>query len=331
MQTHKLSTMTAALALGLGLATTDRLRADTFGSGANTFTIDFMTIGNPGNADDSGTTGLYSSPYGGVAYSFQMGMYEVSRDMVTKANAEGGLGITLPDMSVYGANGPNRPATGVSWNETARFVNWLNTSKGYSPAYKFSLQPGEGGYSVNADILLWTSGDTGYDASNPYRNANAAYFLPSEDEWYKAAFYSGSGTTYYDYALGSDSIPASVTGGASGAVYNLFPPVGPTDIDNAGGSSPYGTVGQNGNVWELTESAADGLNSSVSENRAIRGGYWVDSENTLRSSYQRDLAPSNEINDGYGFRVASVPVPEPSTAALMFAGVGAWLLKRRRK
>jgi hypothetical protein len=52
----------------------DRLRADTFGSGANTFTIDSVTIGNPGNADDAGAGGgSYSWPDGGVAYTCRMG------------------------------------------------------------------------------------------------------------------------------------------------------------------------------------------------------------------------------------------------------------------
>lgn len=45
----------------------------------------------------------------------------ISRDMVTKANSTGGLGIALLDMTSFGGNGVNRPATGVSWNKAARF------------------------------------------------------------------------------------------------------------------------------------------------------------------------------------------------------------------
>jgi hypothetical protein len=55
-----------ALAVGLALLAVSA-RGDSFGSGANTFTIDFVNIGNAGNADDAGAGGgLYSSPYGGV-------------------------------------------------------------------------------------------------------------------------------------------------------------------------------------------------------------------------------------------------------------------------
>ena len=308
-----------ALGLALGMTTNGTARADTFGSGGNAFTIDFVNVGNPGNANDIGS-------YGGVAYSFRMGTYEVSRDAITKANAVGNLGITLADMTSFGGNGVNRPATGTSWNEAARFVNWMNTSSGFSAAYKFSLQPGDVGYSANADISLWQVGDAGYNAANLYRNSNAFYFLPSENEWYKAAYYSGSGTTYFDYALQSDTIPNAVSGGASGVVYNGQ--TGPADVANAGGSSFYGTEAQNGNVWEWNESAFTAPNDSSSEGRAIRGGSWGSPGFPLRSSNRVDFNPSSE--DAFvGFRVASIP--EPSTAAFMILiPVGAWSLRRRR-
>jgi sulfatase modifying factor 1 len=103
-----------------------------FGTGENAFTMHFVDIGNPGNANDN--TG-----YGGVANTFRMGTYEVSRDMITKANTAGNLGITMFDMTSYGGNGANRPATGVSWNEAARYVNWLNVSSGSVAAH--SHQP----------------------------------------------------------------------------------------------------------------------------------------------------------------------------------------------
>ena len=117
--------LTLLLAVLIVPSYTDLAAADTFGSGANTFDIEFVGIGNPGNAADS--TGD-PNPAGSVAYAYNMGKFEVSRDMVTKANSAGGLGITLADMTALGGNGVNRPATGVTWNESARFVNWLNTS-----------------------------------------------------------------------------------------------------------------------------------------------------------------------------------------------------------
>jgi formylglycine-generating enzyme required for sulfatase activity len=295
----------------------------TFGTGANTFTMDFVTIGNPGNLAD--TTGA-PNPARSVPYAYRMGTYEVSRDMITKANTVGGLGITLADMSSMGGNGVNRPATGVSWDEAARFVNWLNTSQGYAPAYKYSLQPGEGGYSVYADMLLWASGDAGYNPANPYRNANAMYFLPSENEWYKAAYFDG--TTYFNYPTGSDTAPSPVAGGmaAGTAVYDQTWEQGPADISNAGGLSPYGTMGQGGNVWEWIESADDGVNNSGSEDRGLRGGEYGSTAYTLESSMRALNIPSGGV---IGFRVAAVPEPMEAGGVIGLAALGFVLWRRR--
>lgn len=171
--TSKTITVLAAALLAAAVSTVSR--ADTFGSGNNTFTMDFVEIGNAGNSADG--TG-----YGAVNSVFKMAVHAVSQDMVTVANTLGSLGITQDSRST------GMPSTMVNWNEAARFVNWLNTSSGYSAAYKFSTQPGDPGYSASEDISLWDSGDDGYDATNLFRNANAHYFLPSENEWYKAAY-----------------------------------------------------------------------------------------------------------------------------------------------
>ena len=314
-----------ALALGVSFTTA---RADTFGSGGNAFTIDFVTIGNPGNANDSGTTGSFFSPYGGVGYTFRMGTYEISEDMIAKANTLGSLGITKENRAA------DKPATFVTWNEAARFVNWLNTSQSYAPAYKFTLQPGDGGYTTAANIVLWQAGDPGYDASNPYRNSAAYYFLPSENEWYKAAYYSGSGTTYFDYATGSNTSPTAVGSGTGAGTVVYARGANPVyaDITQAGGLSAYGTMGQNGNVWEWQESAGDGINSSPSENRTFRGGDAEGSAGFLRSSNRFDFADPWAYEDvNFGFRVASVVVPEPTSAALMATSLLGLLTLRRRR
>ncbi|NNC90446.1 MAG: SUMF1/EgtB/PvdO family nonheme iron enzyme, partial [Akkermansiaceae bacterium] len=160
--------------------------ADTFGSGANEFTMDFTAIASGATPDTTG--------YGTVAEEFRMGRNEVSERMIAAYNAlSGGPSITLD------TRGPDKPATNLSWNEAARFVNWLNTSTGKSAAYKFTT----GG--ANDNIALWTAGDAGYDPANPFRNSDAFYFLPSEDEWYRAAYYDPDAALYYDYPTGSDT------------------------------------------------------------------------------------------------------------------------------
>lgn len=296
--------------------------ADTFGSGANTFTMDFVTIGNAGNAADIPTG------YGSVGYTYQMGVNEVSRGMIDAYNTLiGGPVLTMSDMSGNGGNGADRPATGISWNEAARFVNWLNTSEGYSAAYKFTTGDG------NDNIVLWDSGDLGYNAANQYRNANAHYYLPSEDEWYKAAYYdptaNGGLGGYWDYATGSDTPPTAVAGGTAGgtAVYDQLFATGPADITNAGGLSPYGTMAQNGNAFELNESASDGSNDIAGETRSFRGGSWGDADTDLISSSRSIFSPLFE-DITIGFRVAAVP--EPSAFFLTLLGMISVVTRRRR-
>jgi formylglycine-generating enzyme len=310
------SILVVLLALGYQTASA-QLVTESFGSGANAFTMDFAMIGNPGNAAD--TTGS-PNPAGSVAYIYSLGKYEVSRDMINKANAEGGLGITLFDMTNFGGNGVNRPATGTSWYEAAKFVNWLNSSTGYVAAYKFD---------ASGNFQLWSSTDAGYNANNRFRNSNARYWLPSTDEWYKGAFGSPNGT-WFNYPTGSNTIPTSVAGGTSAntAVYSRTSSSGPADITNAGGLSAYGTMGQGGNVLEYTETEYDGVNNSTVDFREVRGGQWGVTLPTASSGARSATSPTGEQNT-IGFRVATVP--EPSALSLLAIGLGGLALVRRRK
>ena len=303
------------LALGYQTASATSL-LETFGSGDNAFTMDFVTIGNPNNVAD--TTGS-PDPAGSVAYTYNLGKHEVSRDMITKANAAGSLGITWQDLSSYGGNGLLKPATGISWYEAAKFVNWLNTSSGGTAAYKF----------VGGTFQLWSSTDAGYNANNMFRNSLAKYVIASRDEWYKGAYGSPNGT-WYNYPTGSDIVPTKVAGGtaADTAVYGQSSSTGPADITSAGGLSAYGTMGQGGNVWEWNETAYDGTNDTAGENRELRGGSWSSSVSYYLGAWSRSLdSPSYEVNF-FGFRVASVP--EPSTGLLVLLGLSGLLLRRRR-
>jgi len=283
---------------------------DTFGTPGNTFTIDFVGIGNTGNAAD--TTG-----YGAVPYEYRVGTYEITQDAITKATASGMSNVTA------GAWTGSRPAANISWYEAAAFVNWLNTSTGKQAAYDLTFS---GSWSMN----LWSSGQAWTaGGENLYRHKDAFYFLPSENEWYKAAYYNPGGTNYFLYPTASSSVPTPVAIGttAGTAVYNGVASV-PAAVIIAGGLSSYGTMGQGGNVSEWNESAFAGTNSSSSEYRAFRGGYWYLTEDDLRSSGRFLDDPENELGS-IGFRVASVP--EPSTYALVLMGAGALYLWKRRK
>jgi len=165
-----LSTLVAVALIGFY-----SLHADTFGTGANQFTLDFTTIGNTGNAADS-------TDYGAVGYTYAIGTYDISQNQLNAAAANG-----LPGVA-GGAWSGDQPAANVSWFQAAAYVNWLDTSTGHHASYNLTYSGGA--YTM----ALWQSGQDGYDSSNPFRNSLALYVLPSENEWYKAAYGLSNGS-----------------------------------------------------------------------------------------------------------------------------------------
>jgi sulfatase modifying factor 1 len=301
-------------------------KADTFGSGTNQFAIDFVSVGNPGNSANP-LTG-----YGSVSYEFRMGKYVISRDQVLAATANG-----LEGVPAGGWTSGQQPAGSLSWYQAAAFVNWLNTSKGFTQAYNLSWDGSA--YSMN----LWQAGDSGYDANNAFRNSLAHYFLPSENEWHKAAFGKRDGSGYWLYATATDTVPTGVASGttANTVVVNNPWEQTPANVEESGGLSDYGTMGQTGNAFQWIESAVDGINNSPTEERTTGSiGYWYYINGTVdpfdagpegvSSTYRWSTAPDNIAYPYMSFRVASVP--EPSTYALLLLSGAAslWALKRRK-
>ena len=317
MKSSVYSFAAAALFAAVTLSIQPSAQADTFGTSGNEFTIDFVDIGHAGNAADTTT-------YGAVPYEYRVGKYEISQDTITKATASGMANVTAGSWT------GNQPAAYISWYEAAAFVNFLNTDSGKTAAYDLTINNGIWSMALWSSEQAWTAGGT-----NLYRNKDAYYFLPSENEWYKAAYYNAAVTNYFLYPTASSSVPTAVASGtdAGSAVYNNVASV-PAIVASAGGLSPYGTMGQGGNVWEWSESAFDGTNSSSSESRAIRGGDWQDPELYLRSSSRNLSGIPTSVSNIMGFRVASVhslSIPEPSTYALLLLGAGAVYAWKRRK
>ena len=267
---------------------------NTFGAGTNTFTIDFVTIGNPGNANDT-------NGFGKVSYSYQIGAYAISQSQINAATANGLQGVTA------GAWSGDQPACSMTWYQAAAFVNWLNTSQGYTPAYNLTYSNNSYSMTLWPTNQAWTNGGTNF-----YRNANCVYFLPSENEWYKAAYYdpnkSNSGG-YWLYPTGSSAAPmAVISGTASGtAVFNHVASA-PAPVTLAGGRSPYGTMGQGGNVFQWMESSYSGSSSYPAEVRVARGGDWIFAGYLMQSS-SRGYRPAATSTNSIGFRVGSILHP----------------------
>lgn len=300
-------------------------------------TLDLVTVGNAGNAND--TTG-----YGGVDYVYAIGKYEVTAGQYTAfLNAVAKTdeyGLWNPYMAdTYGcqiersgsagsytyrvaADRANRPVNFVNWGDAARFMNWLHNGQGAGSTET-------GAYTLNGAI-------SPSELMAITRNADARYWIPTENEWYKAAYHKNDGVTgnYWAYPTSSDSEPSNallaVDPGNNANFYKdggftIGSPYFRTEVGAFENSaSPYGTFDQGGNVWEWNETAVSGLY------RVVRGGSW-DKSDGLSASNRYYYSPTfDNYTYGVGFRVASVP--EPASITLMLCGgvAGLYWWKRRK-
>ena len=320
------------------------------GSLAQAITIDTVPVGDPGNQPDT----RYETPgYGSVGYNYNIGKYEVTAAQYTAflnavaATDNYGLYNTQMDTAVYssgcnikrtGSSGSyvysvasdwaNRPVNYVSYWDSCRFTNWLQNGQ------PTGLQPAttEGG-------VYTLDGYNGTDGHDIQRNANWKWAVTSEDEWYKAAYYKGGGTTagYWDYPTSSDSAPSNVLGnptdpGNNATYYNngytIGSPYYRTEVGaHENSESPYSTFDQGGNVWEWNEAIA--YQDVTYAYRGCRGGSFDESDYALQASGRAYSGPTDE-GYGIGFRVSEV-VPEPSSLMILAGGVGMILGIRRRK
>jgi formylglycine-generating enzyme required for sulfatase activity len=125
------------------------------------------------------------------------------------------------------------------------------------------------------------------DGLSEVRKPNATFFIPSEAEWYKAAYYDPSRSGYYDYPTSTDlipnnNLPSSDTGNSANfqdvgfTTDNSLYPL--TDVGAYGLSkSPYGTYDQAGNVWEYIEAIIEAFANTPTPSlfRGLRGGSWI--------------------------------------------------------
>jgi len=270
---------------------------DSFGTGENQFSMAFVTVGNAGNTGDS----TPNKNYGSVPYQYRISTYEVSQNDITMATAGGLEGVTA------GAWSDDQPAAFMKWYEAAAFVNWLNYTSGYQTAY--NLQYNGGSTNSSWVMSLWTSQQAWQNGGqNLYRNVDAYYFLPNDNEWFKAAYYDGALTDYWNYPTASNDKPTAVPSGtnAGTAVYGYDPTSSPAPVKSAGGLSAYGTMGQGGNVAEWMETAATGSNTVPYADRSFNGAAVNDQSQQLQADNRTSFNVNPAFESPYiGFRVAS--------------------------
>ncbi len=290
---------------------------DMFGTGVNQFTIDFVTI-----SGDSGDLGF--SPAGsGYMFSganrsdYRIGAYEITNDQWDKFAASLGVPVTGSPATAYDESpnwtGTDVPTSEMSWYEAAQFVNWLNTSTGHHAAYKFTGTQGTNDYT----FAMWSAAEAD-GGTNFFRHKDAFYFLPTEDEWVKAAYWNGTGLQ--SYATPDDTLPTE------DAEANYEPEYGDRPWDVGSGSEELnGTFDMMGNVWDWLESPY--TDYAIGASRTLRGGSYLHAAAYLGSGIRIFWGASVEF-DHVGFRVAS-EVPEPATLSLLALG-GVAMLSRRK-
>ena len=273
--------------------------------GAAPITYDMVTVGNAGNANDTVGSGI-----GGVAYDYQIGKYDVTIGQYAAfLNAADPSGANLNDIwyelmqddlniagiscdalasngskysvvgpygNAYGQTGANRPITYVSWFSAARFANWMANGQGSGStengAYDLTTAPAG---TAPAKNLI-----------NPNTGAAPTFYIPNENEWYKAAYYSpdyGGARVggYYAYATQNDEAPGNVVGSdANQANYDngIFSVTQSVIHDSSqnyltdvgaftNSASFYGTFDQTGNVFQWND-----LDGTAGSSRGLRGG-----------------------------------------------------------
>ena len=320
--------------------------------------IPIVTVGNPGNPNDSGNGNLY----GGVNYTYAIGKYEVTLTQYTEFlnavaktdtfslyNSNMATNPNVAGISQSGVSGSfgysvigdgNRPITYVSWFDAARFTNWLHN--GQPVGLQVAGTTEQGAYALNGA----TTG------ANFTKGSSAQWWIPTVSEWYKAAYYqpkaSGGPTTgYWLYPMQSNSTPYSdeppgatpdntrvgnfckddgiANGYDDGYALSgstSFPAGTALTAVGAYTSSDtyYGPFDHGGNVWEWN----DAISGS---SRGLRGGSWSNFADFQRSLLNGTSNPSGE-SETFGFRVATVPEP---TVAVSLIFTGCVLLARRKR
>ncbi len=297
--------------------------------------IDFVRVGAVGNAPwaGDGTPGDRAIGRGGVGYAYSIGKYEVTSGQwaefftAVQSCPDGRVPWVRPPEVGGNAAYPMMPTGGITWRTAAIFTNWLNNSKDNHLASFMN-----GAYDVGT---FGQSGDSFTDQLT--HNPGARYWIPTWDEWLKAAHYdpdkNGPGVGgWWKFSNGSDS---PVVYGLPGEIAN-----GQLAQANAGGGnimdiplgsyashSPLGLYDVAGETSEWVEEAMGAAGRH--EVRFMEGSSWGSSPGTSTAADSINFVggdyPSYGFSD-FGFRVAS-SVPAPGTCA---AGVAFLVVAARR-
>ncbi len=332
-------------ALGIGVATPIlHARPD----------IEFVTIGDPGNPGYSGPNPPgYTNVQGrgAVGYEYRIGKYEVTTaqwmEFVNNYTVLGGQWTFFADPVFWGAvydpsyigpgvkymldpglpNAAMVPVHGISWREAAMFTNWLHNDKASGI---WAIE--NGAY----DTSTFTTNPNGTFNDQLTHHPDAKFWIPTFDEWTKAAHYDpdryGPGRGgYWMFSHRSDEPPIGGPPGQGQANTGFFlPSLGHFYIPLGSYpevQSPWGLLDTAGGTSEHTEfywfSGMPVERGSRGSNAGGGAEPWDRIYAILSSSPQVGWTPK-------GVRIASA-VPGPaSLAAFSIAWIACASRRRRR-
>jgi len=307
------------------------------------------------------TAGQYTEFLNAVAKSDPYGLYSENMDsdafgcQITRNGSDGSYtydfsggtssinpisGETIEAPGSTAADWENRPVNYVNWGDAARFVNWLHNGQ---PTGAQGLGTTEdGAYDLTAMSSLFNPdgsfvGAPMIDALLAVtRETDGKWAIPTEDEWYKAAYYDpdkAGGAGYWDYATGTDSVPSNALDlGDNNATFGNAPdyfedltigsPFYRTEVgahENSG--SPYGTFDMMGNLLEWNEAliadaggcgpASPPTCGTVINARGVRGGnFYHFADDGPPSEDRKHFSPIDKRRH-LGFRVVKISDSSP--------------------
>ena len=303
--------------------------------------IETVTIGDPGNAGElsgEGAGGFGPDRIcGAVDYVYKIAKYQVTagqyRDFLNAVDPAGSnpYGIYHISMAYQGdgcqimwnsgssiydfsrfpigteADLVDRPVNVLDWGDAARFANWLHN--GQSTGQLTGDPAQDAGLTEDGSYFL-DGATSDAELMAVVREADATWVIPSEDEWYKAAYYDGGSNVYYDYPMSTDELPNNGnpegdTGNSANFYdgdYTIDHPYWRSEVGFFGLSeSPYGTFDQGGNISEWNE--------GYGSHRGLRGGAFRSYHSSLHAAVRHLNSPASEYSYT-GFRVAYSVCPD---------------------
>jgi formylglycine-generating enzyme required for sulfatase activity len=287
--------------------------------------IQTVTVGDAGNAPQNSFDSR-----GAVGYPYRIGKFEITVEQYTAflnsvaSTTTNNYLITLWNLQMgdkpwyagvdRSGNGTpsdpykytvignaNFPIDNVSWFDAARFCNWLHNGATNGASTE------TGAYTLNGAT------DGVID-----KNTNAKWWIPSFNEWWKAAYYKGGSTNagYWTYPTQSDTRPGNLIGGgtnqanyAKDLIYSVTQTTGYSPLQDyrtavgtfSNSPSAYGTFDQAGNILEWNDQTFQGYVT------ALVGGNWNSAEGELSGTTSAGTWDRGREWPGWGFRVAGVP------------------------